>query len=90
MDSTSSMSSFINFEANKSDLSLNTSIEVYEDLTKSQSDRYEYVFPNFNVVKEIDLNNSYNGSLSLESTGFQKLHNTDLFHSILSDILINE
>ncbi len=88
MDSTSSMSSFLNFEANKSDLSLTTSVEVYEDLTKSQSDRYEYVFPNFNIVKEINLKDSYNGNLSLESTGFQKLHDTNVYNASLINELL--
>ena len=33
------------------DLSVRTDFEVFEDLSKHDTDKYEYIFPNFELVK---------------------------------------
>ena len=49
-----------------------TTVRLYEDLSKNDSDKYQYVFPDFNFSKEIKLDESYNGQFKFLSSGFQK------------------
>ncbi len=55
---------------------LNTNLDVYEDLSKRNSDRYEYV-PNFNFSNII--NNNY----SFRSNGYYKNYNTNITEKVL-------
>ena len=58
------------------DSSLNTNFDIYEDLSKQDSDKYEYV-PNFNFSKII---NEY---YSINSNGYYKNYNTNITEKIL-------
>ena len=59
----------------KKDLKINTNIDVYEDLTKNDSDKYEYV-PNFSFSKIINDNYSFN------SLGYYKNYNTNITEKV--------
>ncbi len=56
--------------------SVNTNLDIYEDLTKQDTDKYEYV-PNFNFSKVI---NEY---YSFKSNGYYKNYNTNITEKIL-------
>ena len=56
--------------------SINTNLEIYEDLTKQDTDKYEYV-PNFNFSK------IYNEYYSINSNGYYKNYNTNITEKIL-------
>ena len=58
------------------DTSINTNLDVYEDLNKQDSDKYEYV-PNFNFSKII---NEY---YSINSNGYYKNYGTNITEKIL-------
>ena len=47
----SSLHSYINYNSFNEDRSFDISFEVFENLNKQKSDRYEYLFPNFNYEK---------------------------------------
>ena len=79
-----------NFEASKEDLQIKTSFEVFEDLNKSQNDRYEYIYPNINILKLFDTDDKYNGNLSFEISGHQKKINTNTEELILINNLLYE
>ena len=66
----------LNWELDKS--SLSTSFKIFEDLSRGHRDRYQYIFPDFNFKKNINLNESYNGQFKFLSSGFQKLYNTNI------------
>ena len=62
IDSVSTLNSKIEFEGSKDDLEFYINTEVYEDLTKTNdSDKYEFVLPNFNLSKIIETR--FDGSL---------------------------
>ena len=89
--SESSLNSILNFKADKENLSIETSIEAYEDLTKNKSsDKYEFVYPNVKVLKTFDTNDSLNGRLSLATTGNQRKFNTNSEEQILINNLLFE
>ena len=62
----------------------------YEDLTKEGNKKYQYILPNFNYIKNVEIPTTYNGNFTFKSFGFQKNYQTDR-HEILwvNDFLFN-
>tara|TARA_Y100001970_G_scaffold23232_1_gene27224 strand:+ start:10116 stop:12515 length:2400 start_codon:yes stop_codon:yes gene_type:complete len=82
IDSQSSLNSSIDFTGYNDDLEFSISTEVYEDLSKTnESDRYEFIFPNFNLTKELSSN--LDGLLALNSLGYNKLYETNISEKVL-------
>ncbi len=67
------------------DADLFTSFKIYEDLSRNYHDRYQYVFPDFNFTKNISIPDSYNGKFSFNSYGYNKLYNTNVNESVLTN-----
>ena len=84
----STLNSYLNFEASKEDLQIRTSFEVFEDLNKTQNDRYEYIYPNISILKLLDTGDKYNGNFSLEASGHQKKLNTNTEEIVLINNLL--
>ncbi len=62
---------------------LETNFTVYEDLSKKDSDRFQYILPNFIYSKNIDIPDNYNGNFKFKSSGFQKSYDTNKYESLL-------
>ncbi len=56
---------------------------AYEDLSKRNNDRFQYILPNFTFNKTLELNENYNGSFQFKSSGFQKNYDTNKYESLL-------
>ena len=65
--------------------SLNSTLRLYEDLSKTSSDKYQYIFPDFNFTKNIDIDESYNGQFKFSSSGFQKLYDTNIYETLITN-----
>ena len=81
-----------NFDDSKLDLSF----KMYEDLSRND-DRYQYIFPEYNFAKNINIPENYNGSFIFNSEGYNKNYNSNIFESVLinnflfsSDDFIND
>ena len=85
---TSTLNSFLNFEASREDLSVSSSIQVYENLGQPKNDRYEFIFPTFDIIKDIDTGYNIGGDLSFKTSGYQKQYNTNLYEASLVNSLI--
>ena len=84
------LNSFIKFKKIGEDYTLKSSVEIYENLSKLNNDRYEYVFPNYSFTKNIKSTNIKKGSLNFNSTGFQKKYNTNVYEAnIINDLIYN-
>ena len=59
---------------------------MYETLSGSNSDRYQYVLPSFNFSKNFNLE-SIDGSFNLNSSGNNTLDNTNITTSSVSNDL---
>ncbi len=79
------LNSKIEFEGNNEDLELSIYTEVYEDLSKEDRDRYEYIFPSYNLTKYIE--SSLNGELSFVSNGSSKLYDTNVYEKLVTNDL---
>ena len=62
---------------------LDTNFTVYEDLSKKDSDRFQYILPNFVYSKNIIIPDNYNGNFKFKSSGFQKNYDTNKYESLL-------
>ena len=84
----STLNSFINLTASKENLDLNASVMVYEKLDSSNSDRYEFILPNYNLNKNIKKYDALNGTLTFNSSGSQHMYDTNILEAqIINDLL---
>ena len=80
IEENSILHSFANFNTYSEDLSIETSLEIYEDLNKERSNRFEYVYPDYNIVKNLNGIINVNGDLNFEFNGYQKKSNTNTYN----------
>ncbi len=84
--SDSSLNSFLNIERDIDDNTfLSSRIILYEDLSKSDNDKYQYIFPDFNFTKDIEIEEKYNGNFKFISSGFQKVFDTNRHEVLLNN-----
>ncbi len=79
------LNSKIEFEGSNENLDLNLFTEVYEDLSKETSDRYEYIFPSYNLTRYLE--SSLQGELSFSSSGSNKLYDTNVHQKTMANDL---
>ena len=78
VENTSVLNSFITLNGFNDDLFFQGSVETFEDTSKQDSDKYEYIFPNIAIEKIFDLPLQSSGQLSLDTNGFSKEFNTNV------------
>lgn len=82
INSQTTLNSQILFEGITDDIDFSISTEIYEDLTKTNdSDKFEYIFPSFDFVKEIDTD--LNGIFTTSHSGYNKLYQTNVSENVL-------
>ncbi len=79
----STLHSYIDYNSFNENSIFDLSFEIFEDLNKEKSDRFEYIFPNFNYEKYLYNENNLNGDLTFNTRGFQKNYNTNTDETIL-------
>ena len=63
---------------------------AYEDLSKKNNDRFQYIFPYFTFTKDVELNDLSNGNFQFKSSGYQKSYDTNKYETLLiNDFLFN-
>tara|TARA_B100001250_G_scaffold110417_1_gene93207 strand:- start:775 stop:3168 length:2394 start_codon:yes stop_codon:yes gene_type:complete len=63
----------------------NGSFKRYENLSQIDSDRYQYIFPEFNFSKLIQTDPNYNGNFTFSSSGHQKNYDTNIYEAQLNN-----
>ena len=74
--SNSSLETKIDLYLNNDDYSLSSGFQIYEDLGKKNSDRYQYILPYYNLSKSF-FPEKLNGTFDFYSSGSNKLTNTN-------------
>ena len=64
----------LNFENDNYDLS--TNFQVFEELGKKNSDRYQYILPSYSFSKSLEIDN-FDGMVDFDSSGSNDLKNTN-------------
>ncbi len=86
IDSESTLTSYISLEKDiDENTKIDTKVKLYEDLSKEDNDKYQYIFPDFNFSKNINLDESYNGNFQFLSTGFQKVYETNKYEVLINN-----
>ena len=68
--SQSLLNSYIKFNATGNDYKIFSEISMFEDLSKSKnSDKYQYIFPNFTLSKLLNTQKDLNGNLNYKVSG---------------------
>ena len=70
------------------DLSISINTNVYEDLSKDESDRYEYILPKINLVKNINNKTNLNGNFTLKSQALVRNFDTNIYEKTNTNDLI--
>ena len=83
-----SLRSSLGLEVSRDDLSITADLQVIEDLSKTKSDRYEFILPNYNLVKEFDDIENINGNFLMNSSGFIRNYDTNIFEKVVINDLI--
>jgi LPS-assembly protein len=90
INSFDSLNSSLEFNTFREDLTFNTNFQVFEDLSLKSSDRYEYVYPNYMLSKKFDPSIDLKGLLYLNSSGFIKNYNTNVYEKVIvNDLFFN-
>ena len=87
---TSVLESHIKFTGSDDDFSFDLSLESYESMNKLNSDKYEFVYPNYSLTKDIFLENDFLNNIEFTSSGNQKKFNTNIYEAVqVNDILFS-
>jgi LPS-assembly protein len=90
IENNSILNSHFTFNAEKEDLYFTSSVGVYEDLSKSKSDRHEFVYPSYEVIKNFNQENSSYGETTFSSYGYQKKYETNIYEGLIANDLLFE
>jgi LPS-assembly protein len=84
------LNSYLTLNTEREYLSFKASLEMYEDLSKNKSDRYEFIYPNYKLTKDIDLKGKDYNQLRFLSYGYQKNYETNIYEgTIINDLFFN-
>ena len=84
--SPSELNSFVNFSATNEDSDVSIEFQAYEDLSvERDSDKYQYVYPNFSISKTLDTTFNEYGSFNYRASGFQKKSDTNISETTLKN-----
>ena len=87
LEDKTTLNSFLKLQNNSENYHLDASVEVFEDLSKRNNDRFEYIYPNYNFSKNLENFNVYNGTLNFASIGFQKNYDTNVYEArVINDL----
>ena len=84
------LESSIGISAYKENFSFNTDFYAYETLSSKKSDRYEFVYPSYNLSKTLQPNSDLKGNFSLDSSGHIKNYDTNVNEKVVvNDLTYN-
>ncbi len=78
------MNSYLNFDMSKEDLDIAIEFKAYENLSKTnKSDKFEYIYPNFNINKNLTTSLDSIGNLNYQISGAQRKYETNKKEQLL-------
>ena len=73
------LNTYVKFNASGEDYKIFSEMSVFEDLSKSKnSDKYQYIFPNFSLSKLLKTQKDINGSLNFITSGSNRKKDTNI------------
>ena len=69
----------LKFNATGDDYKIFSEMSAFEDLSKSKnSDKYQYIFPNFSISKLLKTQKDINGNLNFKTSGSNRKKDTNI------------
>ena len=73
------LNSYVKFNATGNDYKIFSEMSVFEDLSKDKnSDKYQYIFPNFSISKLLKTQKDINGNLNFKTSGSNRKKETNI------------
>ena len=91
VENNTTLNSYFNFSANREDLSIKSSVEIFENLnTESSHDRFEFIYPRIEISKDLGLFEGFDGDVIFNSNFYQKKYNTNIYEgALINDLRLN-
>ena len=90
INDTSTLESTLELSAIKNDFYIDISAEIYEKMNVHNSDKYEFIYPNYSLSKSYDVEHVYIDNYEIISSGNQKKYSTNIYEmSQVNDLLIS-
>ena len=84
------LTSSIKFDGYEDGLIFSSEMTIYENLSKKNSDRYEYIIPSYSLTKQLDQKFNFNGNLAISSSGSLKQYDTNVSEKTnINDLVYN-
>lgn len=87
LGSTSELHSSVELDLAHENYDFITSMEVYENLSGDNNNRYQHIFPSYGFSKNFGLDDIQGGSFSFSSSGSNRLNNTNVLSTSISNNL---
>ena len=85
----STLTSALSLNTSREDLVIDAEFIVYENLSDVASgDKYEYIYPNYNIRKKLGVDAVTFGDFSLNLNGYIKNYNTNVFEKVMVNDLL--
>ena len=90
VQNTSTLESIVEISGDKNDFVFKGSFESYETLGQSNSNRHEFIYPNYSLQKSLDLDNKIFQNLDFLSYGNQRTHTTNIKETVqINDLTLS-
>jgi LPS-assembly protein len=85
------MENSLSFDLYSDDFSIDTDLIVYENLNKNNnSDKYEFILPSINLIKNIENETNLNGNFSFTSNNLARNYDTNVFEKTnINNLIFN-
>ena len=77
------LNSYMSFLYDGNDYMYGVSYEIFEDLSKNKTDRFEFIYPKIEFQKNLNSENNIYGDLIVDSVFYQKNFDTNIFETVL-------
>ena len=89
IEDTSILENLIQFSGSTDDFDLDISFESYETMNKPNSDKYEFVYPNYSLTKTNYFENEFFDKVDFSSSGNQKKYSTNIYEGVqINDVIV--
>ena len=90
INNTNLLTNSLGISAYNDHTSFNLNFSSYENLNKKDSDRFEFIFPSYNISKVLNTGKKYDGNFTFVTNGFVKNYNTNILEKVaINDLIFN-
>ncbi len=89
-DNNNVLESSLSLDLYSEDLSIDANVKIYENLDRIKSDRYEFILPEINLVKNLENKTNLDGNFVFKSNNLFKNYDTNIFETLnINDLVFN-